>query len=289
MRIGRRLFSTKGTAVDQIPAAHSVAASLPLVGGRQTTTPRARFSTIRCDIQETATAYMRRVAHDDKILLVFIHRTSLGFSETRTGTWAHDLDRRGRAQGRRRDPASSIRLHTGFGASVAEHRGPVLVDGDCNGTLHPRIDRSYVTPAIRHDSPALRRLLTRAQMSDVPEDEIERAVDSSCHANWVRDVHQSVPGPTSDHNNVTICLGHPTVPSKLDDRVVCTPYQRVLRQTYSESFGLHWIWRGTRSKGHTSRILRRSLQLASLQTGGTAGRRGFKPCFSLQPKQRDSV
>ena len=204
---------------------------------------------------------------------------------------------------------------------VAEHRGPVLVDGDCNGTLHPRIDRSYVTPAIRHDSPALRRLLTRAQMSDVPEDEIERAVDerspefpasahtyfytpagggaansrldrcyvSSCHANWVRDVHQSVSGPTSDHNNVTICLGHPTVPSKLDDRVVCTPYQRVLRQTYSESFGLHWIWRGTRSKGHTSRILRRSLQLASLQTGGTAGRRGFKPCFSLQPKQRDSV
>uniref|UniRef100_M4B8S5 Uncharacterized protein n=1 Tax=Hyaloperonospora arabidopsidis (strain Emoy2) TaxID=559515 RepID=M4B8S5_HYAAE len=30
-------------------------------------------------------------------------------------------------------------------------------------------------------------------------------------------------------------LGYPTVPSKLDERIVCTPYQRVLR--------LHWIWR----------------------------------------------
>ena len=51
MRIGRRLFSTKGTAVDQIPAARRVVASLPLVGRRQKTTPLARFPTIQCDIQ----------------------------------------------------------------------------------------------------------------------------------------------------------------------------------------------------------------------------------------------
>ena len=45
------LFSTKATAVDQIPAARRAVASLPLVGRRQKTTPLARFPTIQCDIQ----------------------------------------------------------------------------------------------------------------------------------------------------------------------------------------------------------------------------------------------
>ena len=99
-----------------------------------------------------------------------------------------------------------------------------------------------MTPADCHDSPDLRRLVTRAQISDVLEDEIERAMDecsipelhvsahpyfytllgggaassrldrwyvSSCHANWVRDMHRSVPGPHSDYNGVTIRLDVP--------------------------------------------------------------------------------
>ena len=64
-----------------------------------------------------------------------------------------------------------------FRQNVAEHGCPVLMGGDFNCTLHLRIDRSYVTPADRHDSLALRRLFTRAQTSDVLGDAIERVVD----------------------------------------------------------------------------------------------------------------
>ena len=38
---------------------------------------------------------------------------------------------------------------------------------------------------------------------------LDRWYVSSFRANWVRYVHQFVPGPTSDHNGVTICLGAP--------------------------------------------------------------------------------
>ena len=52
----------------------------------------------------------------------------------------------------------------------------MLMGGDFSCTLVLRLDRSFVPPVGRHDFLALSRLLARAQMSDVLEDEMERAV-----------------------------------------------------------------------------------------------------------------
>ena len=53
--------------------------------------------------------------------------------------------------------------------------GPMFVGEDYNCTLEPRLERSFVSPTGRHDSLALRRLLGRAQLSDVLDDDIEIA------------------------------------------------------------------------------------------------------------------
>ena len=53
--------------------------------------------------------------------------------------------------------------------------GPMLVDGDFNCTLEPRLDRSFIPPPGRRNFLALRRLLGRAQLSDVLDCDTEIA------------------------------------------------------------------------------------------------------------------
>ena len=53
------------------------------------------------------------------------------------------------------------------------YEGPTFVGGDFNCTLEPRLDRSFVSPPGRHDSLALRRLLGRAQLSDVLHEDMD--------------------------------------------------------------------------------------------------------------------
>ena len=51
--------------------------------------------------------------------------------------------------------------------------GPMFVRGDFNCTLEPRQNRSYIAFPGRHDSLPLRRHLGRAQLSDVPDGDME--------------------------------------------------------------------------------------------------------------------
>ena len=51
--------------------------------------------------------------------------------------------------------------------------GPMFVGGDFSCTLEPRLDRSFISPPGRHDSLALRRLLGRAQLSDILDGDME--------------------------------------------------------------------------------------------------------------------
>ncbi|CAI5702020.1 unnamed protein product [Peronospora effusa] len=125
---------------------------------------------------------------------------------------------------------------------LLEHMGPLFVGGDFNCTLGPRLDRSFLSPPGRHDSQALRRLLGQTQLCDVLEDDMERAEEeraissfyaaahtyfytlpgsklassrldrwyvSALHADWVRDVDLSVPGPEADHNGISIRIVAP--------------------------------------------------------------------------------
>ena len=108
--------------------------------------------------------------------------------------------------------------------------------------MAPRLDRSFVSPPGRHDKLALRRLLDQAQLCDVLEDDMEQAEEerailashatahiyfytlpgggsassrlnrwhvSVLHAEWIRDVDLSVPGPSSEHNGISIQIGVP--------------------------------------------------------------------------------
>ena len=125
---------------------------------------------------------------------------------------------------------------------LQEYDGPMFVGGDFNCTLEPRLDRSFISPPGRHDSLALRRLLGRAQLSDVLDGDMkiaeeERAVPTfqaaahtyfytlpgggsassrldrwyvtSRHADWIQDLAMSVPGPDADHNDISIRIGVP--------------------------------------------------------------------------------
>ena len=56
---------------------------------------------------------------------------------------------------------------------LQDYVGPVLIGGEFNCTLGPRLDRSFVSLPGRHDSVAQRRLLDRAHLSDVLDDDIE--------------------------------------------------------------------------------------------------------------------
>ena len=125
---------------------------------------------------------------------------------------------------------------------LLDYEGPMFIGGDFNCTLVPLLDRTFVSPPGRHDSMALRRLLGRAQLSDVLEDAMELAEEdraisdfqaavhtyfytlpggesassrldrwyvSSLHADWIRDIDMSVPGPATDHNGISIRIGAP--------------------------------------------------------------------------------
>ena len=138
------------------------------------------------------------------------------------------------------------------------YEGPMFVGRDFNCTLEPRLDRSFVSPPGRHDSLALRRLLGRAQLSDVLHEDMDiteevRAVPSfqaAAHTYfytlpgggsassrldrwyvsyrytaWIRDVAMSVPGPAADHNGISIRIGVPRHVVRV--RGVCILFQVV--------------------------------------------------------------
>ena len=54
-----------------------------------------------------------------------------------------------------------------------EYDVSMFVGGDFNFTLESLLDRSFVSPPGRHDSLALRRLLSLAQLSDVLDDDMK--------------------------------------------------------------------------------------------------------------------
>ena len=58
---------------------------------------------------------------------------------------------------------------------LQDYAGPMLMSGDFNCMLVPQLERSFVSPPGRHNSLALRRLLGRAHLSDVPDWDMERA------------------------------------------------------------------------------------------------------------------
>ena len=60
---------------------------------------------------------------------------------------------------------------------IRGYSGPILMVEDFNCTVIPLLDCSFVTPAGRHDSIALRRHLDQAQMIGDHEDMMDRAED----------------------------------------------------------------------------------------------------------------
>ena len=67
--------------------------------------------------------------------------------------------------------------------------GLIFMGGDFNCTLVPHLDRSFVSRPGRHDSIALRRLLGRAQLSDVLDDDMEQAEDERAIAHFHAKAH----------------------------------------------------------------------------------------------------
>ena len=140
----------------------------------------------------------------------------------------------------RNDRESLFKLLT---TALQSFVGPVIIGGDWNCTLFPSLDRSHVTTnGTHHYSPELRRLLDSREIVDVLEDDIEIALAERGHSvfhsqthtynytlqggvrassrldrwyvsarvsDWIRDTSMSVPGPTSDHNGVTVRLAAP--------------------------------------------------------------------------------
>ncbi|CAI5712600.1 unnamed protein product [Peronospora destructor] len=69
------------------------------------------------------------------------------------------------------------------------HNGPMFMEGDFNCTLVPWLDRSFASPPGRHDYLALRWLLSRTQLSDVLEDEMEQAEEERAISAFHAAVH----------------------------------------------------------------------------------------------------
>lgn len=123
-----------------------------------------------------------------------------------------------------------------------QHTGPILCGGDFNCTLHPMADRSLQRTALAHDSPSLRTLLRTWGMVDALQRDIDTATDtrdlptfhqrhhtygytmatgqfessrldrwyvSTEHDEWIRCITQSIPGPYSDHNGVSLRVAAP--------------------------------------------------------------------------------
>ncbi|KAF1314877.1 reverse transcriptase, partial [Globisporangium splendens] len=137
---------------------------------------------------------------------------------------------------------------------LSSHDGPVLCGGDFNCTLNQTADRSHNTHNKVHDSRELKKLLQKLNLVDTLEDDALRATDtrdvkafhrqhhtyyytlpsggsassrldrwycSNDHLDWVRSVYQSVVGPFSDHNGVTIRVAAP-------DKVIQSKKPRVV-------------------------------------------------------------
>ncbi|KAF1326887.1 reverse transcriptase, partial [Globisporangium splendens] len=125
---------------------------------------------------------------------------------------------------------------------LSSHGGPILCGGDFNCTLNQMADRSHNTHNKVHESRELKKLLQKLDLVDTLEDDALRATDtrdvkafhrqhhtyyytlpsgdsassrldrwycSNDHLDWVRSVYQSVAGPFSDHNGVTIRVAAP--------------------------------------------------------------------------------
>ncbi|KAF1322650.1 Abc transporter g family member 31, partial [Globisporangium splendens] len=137
---------------------------------------------------------------------------------------------------------------------LSSHDGPILCGGDFNCTLNQMADRSHNNHNKVHDSRELKKLLQKLDLVDTLEDDALRATDtrdvkafhrqhhtyyytlpsgdsassrldrwycSNDHLDWVRSVYQSVAGPFSDHNGVTICVAAP-------DKVIQSKKPRVV-------------------------------------------------------------
>ncbi|KAF1314221.1 reverse transcriptase, partial [Globisporangium splendens] len=137
---------------------------------------------------------------------------------------------------------------------LSSHDGPILCGGDFNCTLNQMADRSHNTHNKVHDSRELKKLLQKLNLVDTLEDDALRATDtrdvkafhrqhhtyyytlpsgdsassrldqwycSNDHLDWVRSVYQSVAGPFSDHNGVTIRVAAP-------DKVIQSKKPRVV-------------------------------------------------------------
>ncbi|KAF1319878.1 hypothetical protein FI667_g12756, partial [Globisporangium splendens] len=137
---------------------------------------------------------------------------------------------------------------------LSSHDGPILCGGDFNCTLNQMADRSHNNHNKVHDSKELKKLLQKLNLVDTLEDDALRATDtrdvkafhrqhhtyyytlpsggsassrldrwycSNDHLDWVRSVYQSVAGPFSDHNGVTIRVAAP-------DKVIQSKKPRVV-------------------------------------------------------------
>ncbi|KAF1328105.1 reverse transcriptase, partial [Globisporangium splendens] len=137
---------------------------------------------------------------------------------------------------------------------LSSHDGPILCGGDFNCTLNQTADRSHNNHNKVHDSRELKKLLQKLDLVDTLEDDALRATDtrdvkafhrqhhtyyytlpsgdsassrldrwhcSNDHLDWVRSVYQSVAGPFSDHNGVTIRVAAP-------DKVIQSKKPRVV-------------------------------------------------------------
>ncbi|KAF1329554.1 reverse transcriptase, partial [Globisporangium splendens] len=137
---------------------------------------------------------------------------------------------------------------------LSSHDGPILCGGDFNCTLNQMTDRSHNIHNKVHDSRELKKLLQKLNLVDTLEDDALRATDtrdvkafhrqhhtyyytlpsgdsassrldrwycSNDHLDWVRSVYQSVAGPFSDHNGVTIRVAAP-------DKVIQSKKPRVV-------------------------------------------------------------
>ncbi|KAF1334471.1 Reverse transcriptase precursor, partial [Globisporangium splendens] len=137
---------------------------------------------------------------------------------------------------------------------LSSHDGPILCGGDFNCTLNQMADRSHNNHNKVHDSRELKKLLQKLNLVDTLEDDALRATDtrdvkafhrqhhtyyytlpsgdsassrldrwycSNDHLDWVRSVYQSVAGPFSDHNGVTIRVAAP-------DKVIQSKKPRVV-------------------------------------------------------------
>ncbi|KAF1329640.1 reverse transcriptase, partial [Globisporangium splendens] len=137
---------------------------------------------------------------------------------------------------------------------LSSHDGLILCGGDFNCTLNQTADRSHNNHNKVHDSRELKKLLQKLNLVDTLEDDTLRATDtrdvkafhrqhhtyyytlpsgdsassrldrwycSNDHLDWVRSVYQSVAGPFSDHNGVTIRVAAP-------DKVIQSKKPRVV-------------------------------------------------------------